>query len=269
MTQIVARTSEPARWSWLATLPALALAGCAALEEPSQSGAEQRGSVVKVAAFSYADASGEPPEGWQPWIVLRSKPRTRYALVENHGKVVLRAEARTSASGLYREIPINPRRHPILAWSWRVDAPVAGADPRQRSSEDAPARVLVAFTGDHETLDFGERTNMAMAKALSGKQLPYATLMYVWSDRLPVGSVIPNPHTSRIQMIVAATGPARPGEWTTQERNVLEDYRRAFGEDPGDIYAVGVMTDTDNTAEEAVAYYGDIVFRSRSGFAAH
>lgn len=251
------------RVAWLTPLPALALAGCALVEEQPRLGAEERGQDVRVAAFSRAQPTGEPPSGWQPWIILRSKPLTRYALAENHGKVVLRAQARSSASGLYREIQVDPRRHPILAWSWRVDAPVPGADPRQRAGEDAPARILVAFTGDRDKLDFAERTNMALAKALSGQQLPYATLMYVWSDRLPVGTVVPNPHTRRIQMVVAAGGPPRPGAWTDIERNVLEDYRRAFGEEPGDVYAVGVMTDTDNTAGEAVAYYGDIAFRSR------
>jgi hypothetical protein len=253
---------QPARWRWLAPLPALALASCAVLEEEPRLAEEERGRAVRVAAFSQARPTGEPPPGWQPWIILRSKTPTRYALVENHGKVVLRAEARTSASGLYREIHVNPRRHPILAWRWRVDAEVPGADPRRRAAEDAPARILVAFTGDRDKLDFTERTNMALAKALSGQQLPYATLMYIWSDQLPVGTVVPNSHTGRIQMIVAATGPARPGAWTALERNVAEDYRRAFGEEPGEIHAVGVMTDTDNTAGEAVAYYGDIVFRA-------
>ncbi|MFZ5557319.1 MAG: DUF3047 domain-containing protein [Pseudomonadota bacterium] len=268
MIEAVQRMPTPARWPWLSSLPILALAGCAALEEEPRLGAEERGSVVKAASFSRAPASGKPPPGWQPWIILRSKPLTRYALVENHGKTVLRAEARTSASGLYREIHVNPRRHPILAWRWRVDAPVPGADPRQRATEDAPARVLVAFTGDRDRLDFGERTNMALAKALSGQQLPYATLMYIWSEQLPVGTVVRNPHTSRIQMIVAASGPVRPGAWTALERNVAEDYRRVFGEEPGDIHAVGVMTDTDNTAGEAVAYYGDIAFRRRPAAAA-
>lgn len=252
----------PARWLWLAPLPALALAGCAVLEEEPRLAEEERGRAVRVATFSQARPTGEPPPGWQPWIILRSKTPTRYALVENHGHVVLRAEAKASASGLYREIHINPRRHPVLGWRWRVDAPVPGADPRQRAAEDAPARILVAFTGDRDKLDFTERTNMALAKALSGQQLPYATLMYIWSEHLPVGTVVANPHTARIQMIVAATGPARPGAWTALERNVVEDYRRAFGEEPGEIHAVGVMTDTDNTASEAIAYYGDIVFRA-------
>jgi hypothetical protein len=87
--------------------------------------------------------------------------------------------------------------------------------------------------------------------------------MYVWSNKLPVDSVVENPHTDRVRMIVVSSGPDGVGEWRRYRRNVLEDYRRAFGEDPWDIVAVGVMTDTDNTRQRARAQYGDITFAVR------
>jgi hypothetical protein len=73
--------------------------------------------------------------------------------------------------------------------------------------------------------------------------------------------VLPNRHTSRIKMIVAESGREKLGAWQDITRNVYEDYRRAFGEEPGRITAIAVMTDTDNTGENAQAWYGDIVFR--------
>ena len=39
-----------------------------------------------------------------------------------------------------------------------------------------------------------------------------------------------------------------------------EDYKKAFGEEPPMISGVAIMTDTDNTGESAIAYYGDILF---------
>ena len=74
-------------------------------------------------------------------------------------------------------------------------------------------------------------------------------------------TVLPNLHTSRIKMIVAESGREKVGTWQDVSRNVYEDYRRAFGEEPGRITAVAVMTDTDNTGENVLAYYGDIMFR--------
>jgi hypothetical protein len=63
-------------------------------------------------------------------------------------------------------------------------------------------------------------------------------------------------------MIVVESGGARLGGWLHYRRNIVEDYRRAFGEDPGDIVAVGVLTDSDNTQQWARALYGDITLRA-------
>jgi hypothetical protein len=90
--------------------------------------------------------------------------------------------------------------------------------------------------------------------------MPYATLMYIWGNRAPREAIIPNKHTSRVRMIVVESGRDKLGRWQEVTRNVAEDYRRAFGEEPGQISAVGIMTDTDNTGDNAYAYYGDIVF---------
>ena len=61
-------------------------------------------------------------------------------------------------------------------------------------------------------------------------------------------------------MIAAASGAAGIGAWQTVKRNVVEDFRRAYGEDPGQLMAVGVLTDTDNTGASVEAWYGDIRF---------
>ena len=68
-----------------------------------------------------------------------------------------------------------------------------------------------------------------------------------------------NIHTDKIQMIVVDSGSI--GEWREFRRNVLEDYRLVFGEEPWDIVAVGVMTDASNTRQQARTQYGDISFR--------
>ena len=124
-------------------------------------------------------------------------------------------------------------------------------------------RIVISFNGDIEKLPLGERLFFDNMRLLTGRQMPYATLMYIWENRVPVGAVIPNRHTSRVKMIVAASGPRGLGRWQRVTRNVAEDYRRAFGEEPGTITGVGIMTDTDNTGAVAQAYYGDIAFRQK------
>jgi len=249
---------------------ALLLGGCALTptEDLVSSGVVVRelpreaGDAVPVARFSsHAEGDALAPY-WEPMIVLPSKPRTRYQLVRRDGTVALQAVAEKSASGKVRRIRIDPIRHPAMEWRWHVGSLIPGADKRRASGEDSPARLILSFHGDPAKLDFEARTQLRFAKALSGQALPYATLMYVWSNTVPVGTVLDNPHTSRVKMIVVESGAAGVGQWRSYRRNVVEDYRRAFGEEPWDVVAVGMMTDTDNTGQSARSYYGDITFRA-------
>ena len=246
----------------------LLLGGCALTptEELVSSGAVVRelpresGEAVPVARFSLRAEGEALPPHWEPMIVLPSKPRTRSQLVRRDGTVALQAVADKSASGKVRRIRIDPLSHPTVAWRWRVSALIPSADKRRASAEDSPARLILSFHGDPAKLDFEARTQLRFAKALSGQALPYATLMYVWSNTVPVETVLDNPHTSRVKMIVVESGAGGVGQWRSYKRNVREDFRRAFGEEPWDVVAVGMMTDTDNTGQTAHSYYGDITF---------
>jgi hypothetical protein len=120
---------------------------------------------------------------------------------------------------------------------------------------------VVSFDGDPARLSLDDRMFMDTVRLATGQQLPYATLMYIWENRAPKGAVIPNLHTGRVKMIVAESGRAKVGAWQQETRNVYDDYRHAFGEEPGRITAIAIMTDTDNTGENVHAYYGDIAFR--------
>lgn len=235
------------------------VAGCAQVA-PQPERLREAGDTVEIGRFSQKAARSPLPEYWKPYIILPSKPLTRYSLVDTGQGVALEADARASASGLYRSIRINPGTHPTVSWRWKVSALIPGADKRVAHAEDSPARLMIAFHGDPSKLDVVERGKMRMARALSGREVPYATLMYVASNNLPVGTVLPNPHTERIQMVVVASGEGQVGQWIDFRRNVLEDYRRAFGEEPWDIVSVGVMTDADNTGKSARCHYGDISF---------
>jgi hypothetical protein len=88
--------------------------------------------------------------------------------------------------------------------------------------------------------------------------MPYATLMYVWCNQRPVGSVILNPRTDRIRKMVIETGGGRVGQWLSYERNIRADFEKAFGEPPGVLIGIGIMTDSDNTRSHAQAWYGAI-----------
>jgi len=223
----------------------------------------ERGEFVEAARFSAGRAGEAPPGDWGRFIVSPFASKSEYRLVDNGPEVVLEGRADGSASGYYRRIRIDPMRQPVIDWRWRVLQTPEHLDPRVPSRDDSPARVIIAFHGDIERLDFGERFALSLYKALTGEKMPYAIIMYSWASDAPVGTITANDQTAMIQTIVVESGGDHVGRWRELRRNVLEDYRRAFGEEPWDIVAVGVMTDARNTRGKAGAQYGDISFRAR------
>jgi hypothetical protein len=197
--------------------------------------------------------------GWAHLPLSKLKRDTVYGVVKDGDRsAVLRASADRSAS-LY-VAPVKPAlRTPMtLSWEWKTDALVAGADNRVKDREDAPLRVLVAFDGDIASLPDAEQKRFSRAKNLAGREVPYAVLMYIWTDQVPVGTVIPSAHTSQVKMLAVASGTGGLGQWQTVQRNLGEDYKKAYGAEPGPVRAVAVMTDTDNTGTKAVGDYTGI-----------
>ena len=196
--------------------------------------------------------------GWAHQPLSKLKRDTVYKVERAEGRAVLRASADAAAS-MY-VAPVKPAMSgaATLSWDWKTDALVPGADNRDKSREDAPLRVLVAFDGDVKTLPDAEQKRFSRAKTLTGRQPPYAVVMYVWSDQVPVGTVIPSAHTSQVKMLAIASGADGLGRWQSVQRNLVEDYRRAYGAEPGPVLGVAVMTDTDNTGIKAVGEYANI-----------
>lgn len=241
-------------WRKAATAFAVALlGGCAALRDAV--------TLPHVSRFSDSPPGETVPGHWEPWFPSRFKKPTRYQLVSQDGQSVVKASANASASGLLHRLSVNPRSYPLLHWRWKVTELIATADNTKKNAEDSPVRVAVSFDGDIEKLPLSDRVLFDNLRLLTGQKIPYATLMYIWENRAPRDTIIPNPYTSRVKMIVAESGRNKLGNWQEVTRNVYEDFKRAFGEEPGTITSIGIMTDTDNTGANVQAYYGDIEFR--------
>ncbi len=242
---------------WLVLVVPVFLAVCASVEVPP---------AAQVVPFSGNDPGATAPRHWQPLIITRAKAPTDYRLVydERARSVVVHARARRSATGLKQSLDVDPGKQPRVAWRWRVVELIAGADNGDRYAEDSPVRLLLFFDGDKRGLPAREQIALETAQLVSGQSAPYATLVYLWENRQPVGTVISSAHTGRIKMVVAGSGRDRLGQWKQFERDYVADFIRAFGEAPGRLIGVGIMSDTDNTGGEVEAFYGDIELRGAS-----
>lgn len=177
------------------------------------------------------------------WTEKVFQGRTEYRIVEDGGEKVLQARSQGTASGLVFETAYDPADYPILTWRWKIANIIASGDSRSKTGDDYAARLYVIFP---HWLFFKTRT-----------------LNYIWANRLPREAVQANAYTGNAMMIAVESGAGQAGEWRQVRRDILADYRRAFGEEPPRVGAIAVMTDTDNTGETAVAWYGDIAASRR------
>ena len=248
----VART-----WCVLMSLSMLGLSGCSWL--PSQTSRDGPPVPDRLPlVFQAADKAR-----WEA-MPLPGKPRTAFRHTTHDGRKSLEARAQSSASMLRQRVRVDAQALGWLSFQWQVDQLIEGADMRLREREDSPARVVLAFDGDRSRFSARNAMLNELTRTLTGEDMPYAMLMYVWSNDLPVETVIVNPRTDRIRKIVVESGSARLKQWLHYKRDVRADFERAFGEPPQTLQGVAIMTDSDNTHGFARAWYGEIRLDARS-----
>jgi hypothetical protein len=195
--------------------------------------AECSDTEIYLGKFSTGDLSG-----WKEQTIGLMKPKTTYKLTKDNDKIVLTAHSIKSASGQLYKLNIDPKEYSTLKWSWKIDHIIKKGDERIKEGDDFSARVYVLFPRG-----FFSKTR---------------AICYVWANKLPKGEHIVSPFTSNIITVAVDSGEELAGHWTSHQRNIYEDYKQFFGEEPPKIGAVALMTDTDNTGDSAVGYYGDI-----------
>jgi hypothetical protein len=178
------------------------------------------------------------------WKEKSFKGKTLYQVIRENDQWYVKATSHSSASGLYYKINYDTKEYPILSWRWKVDHILSKGNALKKEGDDYAARVYVVFPS----------RIFWRTKALN----------YIWANKLPRGKAVPNSFASNAMMIAVESGSRRTGKWRQERRNIFEDFRRYFGQDPPPVGAIAIMTDTDNTGEKAVAWYGPIHILSNS-----
>lgn len=239
--------------SWGPLVTAAVLCGCASTRDQPSAPVEASPWAAQSGALPSAVAAGT----WQHYQ-LPGKTPTRFSYVRKDGRDALAVTASTSASMLRQKMRIEPQDLGKLKFSWMVPELIAQADLAVRDQADSPVRVILAFEGDRDRLSARNAMLSELAMSLTGEPMPYATLIYVWCNKRTKGTVITSPRTDRIRKLVVESGHGNLNRWLEYERDVRADYQLAFGEAPGALVGVAVMTDTDNTRSVARAWYGPL-----------
>ncbi len=219
---------------------AAVLMSCAT--SPDRAGVDEHASDADQALFRVDTLIQDQ---WQE-LVLRGRTDYRVAVVD--GRLAVRAEGRNSASGLIREVDLDIQRCRWLTWSWRVDVLQHDADLQVKQKEDVAASIFLLF-GDPGFFVLPD---------------PVPTLRYVWTNsNASVGTVVDSPYLPGVvRSLVVRSGEQHLGQWLTESRNVIDDFRTAFGRTPdADLHAVALFTDNDQTRQPVTAFYEWVALR--------
>ncbi len=219
--------------------------------------------TIPIAIFSAMKITDIKPTGWQSLDFDSIQNKTAYFLSRDENITAVKAISHASASGLFKPFVLSPEKYPILKWNWKIENVLAGGNVMTKEGDDYPARIYVAFDYDPQRLIGSERLKYRLYSLLHNKPPPLAVINYVWGSHAPVGTRVANAYSTRVKMIVVQSGKEKTKQWLTEERNIYQDYLQAFGEPPGNITGIAIMTDTDNTRESATAWYGDITFHAK------
>lgn len=212
-----------------------------------------------VAPFSTSNRLGALPDGWRQHITRPDRPVTRYALGRIDQRTALHAVSDSATSGVRCDVDIDLAGRHWLQWDWRVDKIARDATVADDDSDDSPARVVLGFDGDISRLSLRDRLFADQVELFTGEALPYATLCYVWDGQAAPETVLRYGRSSRIRYLVVESGAAGTGRWLPYRRDVVADYQGVFGEPPGKLLSVGVLTDSDDLKGLAEAWFGDLV----------
>jgi hypothetical protein len=248
-------TMSLTNFSFLLLAASSLVSGCAA----------PHGDDPLIGDSAWAQASRLPSGGagasWQHQS-FPGKKAVQFTGDRQDGRDTLAATADSAASTVRHKVRIEPVDLGSLRFSWKVPALIAGADMALRDADDSPVRVMLAFEGDRSRLSPADALLSELMHTLTGDEMPYATLMYVWCNKRAPESVIRSPRTDRVRKLVLESGPDKLNRWLDYERDIRADYERVFGEPPGALVGVAIMTDSDNTRSVAKAWYGPVHLRA-------
>jgi hypothetical protein len=191
---------------------------------------------------------------WEPLNFPKIKTHSRYSIVQENGENILKCESNGSASGLILKKTFNIYKNSKLKWRWKISNVYNNADPRKKSGDDFPIRIYIIFKYNPETATLYEKTKYNAAKLIYGEYPPHSSVNYVWSSSVIPERMITSPYTDRVKLVLLQKGPERVNTWVTEEVNILDDYKRAFGENPPETASLAIMSDSDNTGQSAKAF---------------
>ena len=190
---------------------------------------------------SQPEAKAGIPDGWrgQNW----GSPKYDFRVGTEGGRKVIHLKSAGDSSTISKEVKVDVKTWPMLQWSWRVVTLPKAGNACVSATDDEAGQIYVTFP----------RFPTAVRSRI---------VSYIWDTTAPVGTVCKSQKTGLVTYVVVRSGPADLGKWVTESRNVLEDFRKIYGDAPTeDVGAISLAIDSNDTSSTAESFFGEILFR--------
>lgn len=184
--------------------------------------------------------TGVPP-GWQKqtW----GSPRYDFKIEADGSARVLHMKSQNEGSTISKEMGFDIKQYPVVQWRWKAMTLPKGADSRKKATDDQACQLYITFPR-------------------FPKEVRSRVIGYVWDTTAPAGTIAPSEKTGQVTYVIVQSGEAELGKWRTESRNVLEDFKKIHGQEPGEhVGAISVAIDSNDTSSSAECYMGEIVFK--------
>jgi len=185
--------------------------------------------------------AGNPPDGWE---IKEWNGKAGYSVEETEIGKALHLKSDGTSTALHREVSFDIQTNRFLNWKWKVVKLPKGGDVRDKSLDDQAVQIYVVFPKWPATVN----SNL---------------IGYIWDSGAPSGALVTSQKYSKIKYFVIKSGDKGLGKWFTEKRNVYEDYKAAFNEEPPPVGKVSVQIDSDDTKTLGESFIGDIYFSSK------
>lgn len=229
--------------------------------------AAETGQTLDLGLSAENFQEGKIPEGW----TLRKRlvgptRRAKARWTVSGGQPAVMLHSRAALTFLEKRVNIDLRQFPVVSWRWKVENVLEGINEKAPAGDDHPIRIFFVFEPDasRQSLWFRLKRFLYLDR-FHGHAMGGRITEYLWSSHLPAREILPDPGKPWQKLMVLEGGREKLGQWLSYRRNLYEDVKNLYGEEPRRLIFIGILNDTDSSGLEAVSYIADLRFHKARG----
>ena len=201
------------------------------------------------------------PRGWtlRKWPGQTAGASAQWTI--DDGVHAVRLHSKAALTFLEKTVRINISEYPVVSWKWKVKNILDGIDERTKEGDDHPIRIFFVFEPDaaEQSLWFRLKRFVYLDR-IHGHPFGGRFTEYLWSSHLEAGAIIKDPGKTWQKLMVVEGGSSKLNRWLAYRRNLYQDFKALYNEEPRDLIFIGVLNDTDQSGQEAKSYIADLKF---------